>query len=45
MVQKYAHLGTSHLAEHANVVTLWSQQAEVAALDKEKPPLEVAVNF
>ena len=40
MVQKYAHLGPSHLAEHANVVTFWSQQAP----DAQKPPVMVALS-
>jgi len=26
MVKKYAHLNADHLAQHANVVTFWSQQ-------------------
>jgi integrase len=28
MVQKYAHLAPSHLAQHAETVTFWSQRAE-----------------
>lgn len=27
MVQKYAHLAPSHLAQHANVVTFWAHDA------------------
>lgn len=26
MVQKYAHLDPSHIANHAKTVTFWSQQ-------------------
>lgn len=33
MVQKYAHLAPSHLANHAETVTFWSQQT----LDTKKP--------
>lgn len=39
MVQKYAHLGTSHLSQHANAVTFWSQQTKSLASDDKKPPL------
>src|SRR5690606_13399729 len=35
MVQRYAHLATSHLAHHANVVTFWAHgdRQEKTALD------------
>ncbi|PNE70754.1 integrase [Burkholderia thailandensis] len=38
MVQKYAHLAPSHLAQHAGTVTFWAQSAE----QKEKTPLSEA---
>lgn len=37
MVQKYAHLATSHLAAHANTVNFWSTSEE-----KQKTPLKAA---
>lgn len=40
MVQKYAHLAPTHLADHAETVTFWSQ----SKLEKETPPLLAAVN-
>lgn len=40
MVQKYAHLAPSHLANHAETVTFWSQQVAL----KEKPPLLAVVS-
>lgn len=39
MVQKYAHLASSHLAEHAETVKFWSNSQP----NKEQPPLLVAV--
>ncbi|KGV35940.1 phage integrase family protein [Burkholderia pseudomallei MSHR4012] len=38
MVQKYAHLAPSHLAQHAGTVTFWAQSVE----KKEKTPLSEA---
>ncbi len=38
MVQKYAHLAPSHLAQHAGTVTFWAQSVE----QKEKTPLSEA---
>jgi integrase len=37
MVQKYAHLGQSHLAAHANVVTFWSQLPTIGVEEIKKP--------
>ena len=44
MVQKYAHLGQSHLAAHANVVTFWSQQPEIGAVDVKTPLVRAALS-
>lgn len=38
MVQKYAHLGASHLAAHAGAVTFWAQQTKSLGADDKKPP-------
>lgn len=40
MVQKYAHLAPTHLANHAETVTFWSQQPA----ETKTPPLLAAVN-
>ena len=37
MVQKYAHLGRSHLAAHANNVTFTAQAVELPVLEIKKP--------
>jgi len=44
MVQKYAHLGQSHLAAHANVVTFWSQWAGSLTTETKTPPGRAALN-
>ncbi|WP_338618160.1 site-specific integrase [Pigmentiphaga sp. CHJ604] len=44
MVQKYAHLGKSHLAAHADAVTFWSQQAEEGTLEIKTPPGRAALS-
>jgi len=44
MVQKYVHLGKSHLAAHADAVTFWSQQAEEGPPKTKTPPGEVALS-
>ncbi|MBO7839521.1 tyrosine-type recombinase/integrase [Burkholderia pseudomallei] len=41
MVQKYAHLAPSHLAQHAGTVTFWTQSLE----QKEKTPLSEAAQI
>ena len=38
MVQKYTHLGKSHLAARADAVTFWSQQAEEGMQETKTPP-------
>ncbi|WP_408733055.1 hypothetical protein [Burkholderia ubonensis] len=38
MVQKYAHLAPSHLAQHAGTVAFWAQPVEL----KEKTPVSKA---
>lgn len=37
MVQKYAHLGRSHLASHADAVTFWAQQQKLSGPDAQTP--------
>lgn len=40
MVQKYAHLATSHLAHHANVVSFWAEGSQ----EEKTPPCKVALS-
>jgi integrase len=40
MVQKYAHMSQTHLADHANAVTFWAQQTQ----ENKTPPIEVALS-
>jgi len=44
MVQKYAHLGRSHLAAHADVVTFLSQQPVIRAAETKTPLGAAALN-